>query len=239
MGFGWLFIGYFIATLMSINIAGSFIRIVGYGIVFFAASKLNKYNRTFTYLQIATVIMLGVSLLLAASDICGFLYDEMFISVNIFTASFERVMGIVEMCVSLVFNGALLYSIRAIAIETEVDKIAVNSIRNFIFICLYFVLNIISYLPFSFVKEYASVFSLPVLLLYFVWIVLNLILIYSCYARICDENDAEMVRKPSRFAFINKMRAEMDEKEKRASERAEEYRREKQEKKQSRRDRRK
>lgn len=235
MGFGWLFIGYFIATLMSINIAGAFIRIVGYGVIFFAASKLNKYNRTFTYLQIATVIMLGVSLLLAASDICGFLYDEMFIKNNIFTESFKRAMGIVEMCVSLVFNGALLYSIRAIAIETEVDKIAVNSVRNFIFICLYFVLNIISYLPFNFVKEYSAVFSLPVLLLYFVWIVLNLILIYSCYARICDENDTEMIRKPSRFSFINKMRAEMEEKENRAIESSKKYRKEKQEKKQNRR----
>ena len=219
MGFGWLFIGYFIATLMSINIAGSFIRIVGYGIIFFAASKLNKYNRTFTYLQIVTVLMLGVSLLISVSNVCGFLYDEMLIERNIFSEKFDLIMGFIEMCVSLVFNGVMLYSIHAIAVETQVNKIAVNSIRNFIFICLYFVLNVVAYLPFGFVDEYVSILSLPVLLLYFVCIILNLILIYSCYARICDENDTEMDRKPSRFAFINRMRAKMEEKESNATER--------------------
>ena len=239
MGFGLLFIGYFIATLMSINVAGAFIRIVGYGVIFFAASKLNKYNRMFTYLQLATTLMLGVSVLIAAADIFGFLYDEMMISKNVFPSSFKYAMGIVETCASVVFNGAMLYAIRAIAKETEVEKIAVSAVRNFIFICVYFILNIIAYLPFSFTKEYASVFGLPVWLLYFALIILNLILIYSCYAKICDENDVEMLRKPSRFSFVNKMRSEMDEKEQRAMEKTKEYKLQKQEKKRAWRERRK
>ena len=239
MGFGWLFIGYFITTLMSINVAGAFIRILGYGVIFFAAGKLNKYNRTFTYLQLATVLMLGVSVLIAAADISGFLYDEMLISANVFPQAFKNVMGIVETCASVIFNGAMLYAIRAIAIETGVDKIAVGAVRNFIFICLYLILNLIAYLPFAFAKEYASVFGLPVWLFYFTWIILNLILIYSCYAKICDENDVDMSRKPSRFDFVNKFRSEMDDKEQRAMERTKEYKLQKQEKKRARRERRK
>ena len=235
MGFGWLFIGYFIAMFMSINLAGSIIRVVGYAVILFSAFKLSKYNRTFDYLKIGTAIMIIVSVLLAISDISGFLYEEMFTQRDIFSSSFDSVMGIVSLGAVLLFNASMLYPIRAIAKETEVDKIAVNAVRNFIFICVYFVLSIIAYLPFDFAVEYASVFSLPVLLLYFLWIILNLILIYSCYARICDENDVEMVRKLSKFAFINKLRAKQDEKEQNLAQRDAEYFKQKKEKKERRR----
>lgn len=235
MGFGWLFIGYFVATLMSINIAGTFIRLLGYGIVIFAAGKLKRYNGAFAYFQIATGFMLAVSLLLAVSDVFDFLYAEMFIQTEVFPKSFDKVFALIELCASLIFNGFMLYAIRAIAIETEVSKIAVNAVRNAIFIALYFVLNVIAYLPLPFAQTYASLLGAPVLLLYFVWIVLNLVLIYSCYVRICDENDVDMERKPSKFAFVNKMRAEFDAKEKKATEETAQYRREKMEKLQDRR----
>ena len=63
-----------------------------------------------------------------------------------------------------------------------------------------------------------------------VWIVLQIVLIFSCYARICDEGDVEMERKPSRFAFVNKFRAELDAKQEKARRESEEYKREKMEK---------
>ena len=235
MGFGLLFIGYFVATLMSINIAGAFIRLLGYAIVIFAAGKLKRYNGAFTYFQIAACGMLAVSLLFAVSDVFDFLYAEMYIQTNVFPQSLDNVFNIIWLVASLIFNGFMLYAIRAIAIETEVPKIAVNAVRNAIFIAIYFVLSIIAYLPFPFTEAYAGLFGAPVLLLYFVWIVLNLVLIYSCYAKICDEDDVEMERKPSRFAFVNKMRAEFDAKEKKAMEESAEYRKEKLEKKKRRR----
>jgi hypothetical protein len=223
MGFGWLFIGYFVATLMSFNIAGAFIRVVGYGIVFFASGRLSQYNRKFTYLRLATVLMLCISLVISVARISGMLYDAGLIANNIFGSTFEKIVSVIEACASFVFNGIMLYAIRGIATETEVDKISVNAVRNFAFVCIYFVLNIITYLPFGFVAEYTKAFYLPVLLLYFVCVILNLVLIYSCYARICDENDVEMNRKQSRFAFVNKMREELDKKEEKAMAEDREY----------------
>lgn len=231
MGFGLLFIGYFVATLMSINIAGAFIRLAGYGIVIFAAGKLKRYHGAFAYFQIASVGMLAVALLFAVSKIFDFMYAEMLIGTEVFPESFDKALAIIELCASLIFNGFMLYAIRALAIETEVSKIAVNAVRNAIFVALYFVLNIIAYLPFPFTESYASLFGLPSLLLYFVWIILNLVLIYSCYAKICDEDDVGMERKPSRFGFVNKMRAEFDAREKKAMEESAQYRREKTERK--------
>lgn len=231
MGFGLLFVGYFFATLMSINVAGAFIRIIGYGIILISAGKLNKYNRSFGLLQIAAAVMVGVSVLISASDVSRFLYDNLIINSNIFGETYRTFMSYVEMALGFAFNTVMLLAIRNIAIETDVPKIVVAAMRNFIFICIYYVLNVIGMLPFSFAEAYAKYMGAPVLLLYFVWIILNLILIYSCYARICDESDVEMLRKPSRFEFVNNMRERADQKERKAMESQAEYRRQKREKK--------
>ena len=63
------------------------------------------------------------------------------------------------------------------------------------------------------------------MVLYFICSVLNLMLFASCYARICDEEDAEMAQKPSRFAFVNRMRARSEEVEQRNFESGQAYRR--------------
>ena len=212
---------------MSINVAGAFIRLIGYGIIIFAAGRLNRYNGAFSYLRIAAYAMMAFSLTFALSEVFDFLYAEMFIDTDIFPQSLDKVFAVTELCASCIFNGLMLYAIHSIAIETGVSRIAVNSVRNGIFVALYFVINVIAYLPFGFSEAYAGLFGAPALLLYFVWIVLNLVLIYSCYARICDENDVEMERKPSRFAFVNKMREELDAKEQKAIESTAEYKREK------------
>ena len=73
--------------------------------------------------------------------------------------------------------------------------------------------------------------GLPLLLLNFAWIILDLVLIASCYSRICDENDVDMERKPSRFAFVNKIRAELDAKQARARASSLQYKKEKAERK--------
>lgn len=234
MGFGLLFIGYFTATLMSINTFGSSFKLVGYGIMLIASGKLKKYNRAFTYLELTAYIMLAFSALLAVSDIWIFLYDEMLVDSNPFGGAYPTVIIYAEILLSLVYNTVMLYAIRRIAVETEAEKIAASSVRNFIFICVYYVLYFIGVFPFTFADTYLKYCGAFILLFNFVWIILNLVLIYSCYARICDENDIEMNRKLSRFAFVNKMRAESEERQARAAERQAEYRRQRQEKRERR-----
>ncbi|MBE6535165.1 MAG: hypothetical protein E7677_00880 [Ruminococcaceae bacterium] len=214
MGFGLLFIGYFVATLMSINMVGPFIRIIGYGIVFIASSKLNGYNRHFRLLQIAAAFMVALSILLSISTVTDFLYSELIISKNIFGEPYQTVIGHVETVMSFIFASVMLYAIRSIATETEDLKISANAIRNFVFMCIYVLLYVVTCLPFAYTKY----FGMPTLLIQFAYVVLNLILIFTCYTRICDESDVEMNRKPSRFAFINKMRAELDRREEKALE---------------------
>ena len=117
----------------------------------------------------------------------------------------------------------MLYAILQIAKETEVQKIRVSSVRNFVFMCIYELLLIVAYLPFPFVESYKRYFSMPIILLYFVLIVLNLVLIFTCYANICDEGDVDMPLKKSRFAFINKIREETARREQKAADDSVEY----------------
>ena len=210
MGFGILFIGYFMATLMSINTIGSVMRLLGYALVLVATRKLSKYHRAFDAVSLATALMMAVSLLLVVYDASSFLYEMLIIDAQLLPPAFRTVVGYVEMALTFVFSAVLLWAIRLIAIQTQVQKIAVGAVRNFVFICIYYVLSLIGMLPFPFAQTYASVVGAPVLILYFVWIVLNLVLIYTCYARICDEDDVDMEQKPSRFEFVNNMRRESE-----------------------------
>ena len=231
MGFGLLFIGYFVATLMSINMAGPLIRIIGYGIMFIAATKLNNYNRYFRLLQISSAIMVAISILLSVSTVTDFLYSELMISKSIFGTLYHSVMGHVETGASFVLAAVMLYAIRSIAVETEDSKISVSAIRNFVFMCIYMILYVVTCLPFAYTKY----FGIPTLLIQFTYTILNLILIFMCYMRICDESDVEMKRKPSRFAFINNMRAEFDKREEQALERQAQYNEEKRQKREQKR----
>jgi hypothetical protein len=210
MGFGILFIGYFMAMLMSINAVGSVIRLLGYALVLVATRKLSKYHRAFDAVSLATALMMAVSLLLVVYDASSFLYEQVIVDTQLLPPVFRTVVGYIEMALTFVFSAVLLWAIRLIAIQTDVHKIAVSAVRNFVFICVYYVLSLIGLLPFAFAQKYAAIVGAPVLILYFVWIILNIVLIYSCYARICDEDDVDMEQKPSRFEFVNNMRRESE-----------------------------
>lgn len=230
MGFGLLFIGYFLVTLLTLNPFASLFRVLGYGIILMAGLKLRKYHRSFDYFLFGTVGMLLVAALLAFSDASEYLYRNLLIDSVLITEKGRTVLGYVEQGVSFLFHSALLFAIRKLAKETEVEKIAVNAVRNFVFICFYYFVYIISFLPVKSIQSCAAELALIAWIVYFVWIILNFMLIFSCYVKICDESDVDMERKPSRFAFVNQFRAEMDRRQEKAIEESRAYRKSKQEK---------
>ena len=199
MGFGWLFVGYFTATVMTMTTVGAFVRPIGYLLMLYALYRLKDYHRDFWYALYGGAGMLALSLVLMADKMLAFLPLEIL-----------HALGYVEMVASFAFHALLLWGIRAIAKQTEVEKISFAAARNFAFLAVYNLLYVIGKLPFSFTEQYAKLMSIPVLLLYVACLVLNLILIFSCYATICDVDDEDMAIRPSRFAFVNEMRAEAE-----------------------------
>ncbi|MBE6597245.1 MAG: hypothetical protein E7641_06195 [Ruminococcaceae bacterium] len=227
MGFGILFFGYFITYLMAMNPWGCFFRAFGYLMMCSGIMKLTQYNKNFTYSVYASFLLGLINICFSVVEI----YDMVFLSPSPFGETFMKVITNLETGTVLIFHLLLLFAVRSIAKETESDKIAFGAIRNLIFVVAYFLLSFIKFMPFEFVKSYNRNMTLPLFLLYLGWIVMDLVLLFSCYSGICDENDREMKRKPSRFEFINQYREELDAREAKAMEFAEKNRAERAKKK--------
>lgn len=211
MGFGLLFIGYFAASIGFMSV----LRLMGYMMMTYSAKKLGQYNTSFKIFEIVCGVMVLASFGSTVTDLLTMLMGEDFVK-----ASAIALVKNAEILLSCACALVMLWSIRNIARETEEKKLAFGAVRNSVFVIIYAVAYAVSLLPFDFTKY----LSLPLLLVQFVWIIFNLVLIFSCYARICDESDVNMERKPSRFAFVNEMRAQSEarqkEKEEKWAERA-------------------
>lgn len=206
MGFGLLFIGCFFSLIGLISI----VRVAGFAVVIFASKKLKQYNSSFSLLGIAGVVMTIISLASAAADLVSWTIGEGYIGTG-----FVSVLGHIESIASSLFALVLLWAIKNIATDTDERKIRVAAVRNAAFVIIYLGVYAVSILPFGFAKY----FSMPALIIWLVWVILTLVLVFSCYAGICDESDVDMARKPSRFAFINELRAKNDEREREKEER--------------------
>jgi hypothetical protein len=216
MGFGLLLMGYFLGMVMSLNIFGAFFRLAGFALAAYAARKLSDYHKGFSFLTLASMLSVGVSVLGAISSLSAFLYDNMIISEKLIGDGLATAFGYARYGAELVFTVALCVAISLIAKETGEIKLRYVAIRNLALYCVYFVLQIICWLPHEYVGTLLQITALPAVaqLAGFALILLNLLMIFSCYRRICDESDVDMPQKPSKFEFVNQMRAEREEKEK-------------------------
>ena len=216
MGFGLLLMGYFLGMVMSLNIFGAFFRLAGFTLATYAARKLSDYHKGFSFLTLASMLSVGVSVLGAISSLSAFLYDNMIIAEKLIGDGLATAFGYARYGAELVFTVALCVAISLIAKETGEIKLRYVAIRNLALYCVYFVLQIICWLPHEYVGTLLQITALPAVaqLAGFALILLNLLMIFSCYRRICDESDVDMPQKPSKFEFVNQMRAEREEKEK-------------------------
>lgn len=231
MGFGLLFIGYFftVMNMQMFGIIGTLIRIFGLLLMIFATMKLKKYNDAFNVTLAGIAGMLCISVLVFTISLDRILFENLLISARFFSSTAEAVIEYTGQVVSFAFNATLIWGVLKIAKETEVEKIANNAIRNFIFFCLYYFVYAISFIPTEGIRSAKHEFALITWIMYFICSILNILLLFSCYARICDEEDVEMERKPSRFEFVNKFREKQDQRSEQARLADEQYRKERRE----------
>ena len=221
MGFGWLLIGYFTATMMALNILGGLFSLIGFGIAAYGAKKLSAYHNSFALLFFASIFMAAISAVVAVADVNQLLYDFMLLDRLFISEAAARVVEYVKYGGELMFTALLCYSVMSIAKETGERKIVYLAIRNFVIACVYYLLLVLGWIPAEPLRAFAESIYLPVwvIVLCVVVIVLNSLMLFSCYAKICDESDVDMPSKPrkqSRFAFINEIRAEKDRRVERA-----------------------
>lgn len=222
MGFGILFLGYFATTMMSIPLSrmlpidlGGIVKLVGYILIIIAAKKLSDYNEGFVKLLPSSLVMalisafegfLDVTVFLSINQIAEFPFSNALIYLND-----AKTLDYVSFAATIYFVAALCLAIKQIAKDTGIKKIEIAATRNFVFYCILFIVQAISFMPFEWVTVYKPVFVSALLIIELLCWLLNLYMIFSCYAKICDSSDVDMKQKPSRFEFVNKKREEQEE----------------------------
>ena len=240
MGFGFLFLGYLVAFVLSLTLDrlgfGGAAYLFGYALMYKGLSELTRYQPNFVYGKWLTYPLLLISVYRL-----GLSFDVMF-SWNspIFAASVSGVVEWFSILLTLVFHAAFLYGIRMLAADVELLHIATKAIRNLVFLGMYGFLYAVTLLPASLVGSFVSYVSYAARIVWLVIIVCNLLLMVSCNKNICPAGDEDQPPRPSRFSFINRLNEVYDKNRQRtidnAKHDAEEFvrrRREKQEQRQN------
>ena len=212
MGFGLLFIGYFIALLMSVNNYGFAFEIVGFAVMFTAIGKLTEYKHSLSRTALPLFLMTLCSLFEGGRVLAelGNTPLALFSEGNAFFVSLFAV------AIGTVFQIMLFLGIGAIAGDAEETKLSRRSVMCCILVglvctleLLVSVLSNIPSLATTAAVRYLSLFAVLIRILYPLPI---LAFIFSCYASLCAPEDMEMKQRPSRFAFVNRWREEREKK---------------------------
>ena len=212
MGFGLLFIGYFIAFLMSVNNYGFAFQIVGYAIMFSAIGKLSEYKHKLS----ATTVPLFLLSLCALYDAGNLLASLTNLRLALFSEENQFWVSIFAIVISTVFQVLLLSGIREIGRDADAEGIPVRAVWSILVVCLVgvwkLVLSLMSTLPDIDTSKAFRLLTLGAALVSLLYPVVILAFLFSCYAKICAPEDTEMEARPSRFAFVNRWREEREKK---------------------------
>ena len=215
MGFGLLLFGYFTVSILGLKI--SIFKLIGFVIAAFGIKKLSQYNRSFTVLLYSCFGAIAVCACCSLCDVSDFLYTYMLTAERLIPTSLVSVLNYIRSGVECVFTLLMCFSVWSIARETGASKIVYVSMRNLILFAIYVLAyvtdEILLFISTDATAAFLQTTAMPALVFLFGFIlyVLNCLMIFSCYTKICDESDVDMAQKPSRFDFINKMRAEREE----------------------------
>ncbi len=201
MGFGYLLIGYFMAFAFSLANVYFFFDIIGGALMLVGLSKLASYGKNFYRAMWADI---GYLLLCLSRTVLLMLkvLDPESVITDIF--------GVGIAAVSLVLQFFILAGIYFIARQVELPKEENAAKRNILFVFLYYLGHIAALLILPYLGTVANLLALSLMLLGFAVIILNLILIHSCYCRVCLSGQEQGERPASRFAFVNRFNEKMD-----------------------------
>ena len=212
MGFGTLFIGYFL--LLNLAYYG-FTDLIAAAVMLLGLYRLSRVNKYFFESMVASAIFLAFSI-----GEFGIATYEMFMK-PINSAALISAMSIVRCVIIGMLTLLMLKGIEAVAKEVDVEDLPTKASRLAIITAVTYTAWIVLEAPMSFINDYVlAVLSLITILATFALLIVNLSVIYTCYMRICmpgDENIGE--DKPSKFAFVNEYRARKAERDKEAHDR--------------------
>ena len=199
MGFGILFIGYFL--LLNLTYYG-FTDVIAAAVMLLGLYKLSPVNKYFK----AAAICSGIFLAFSLGELGIATYEMFFRQLN--SPLLVSLMSIARCLAIGALTVMMLKGIESVAREVEVENLPSKASRLAIATVIIYALWIVLEAPLSSINDYVlAVLSLLTILATIALLIMNLTVIYSCYMKICMPGDEEITKdKPSRFAFVNEYR---------------------------------
>lgn len=205
MGFGYLFIGYLITFVLYLTVqafgVGGLALLIGFGTMMLGLCELTKYNKTFVFAKWSCVPLLVTALYQLVDELGSmFLWD-----IPLLGSTASTAVSWVQFALMIFFNFAVLYGIRAIALEVGLTHTATKAVRNAVFVGLYAVTYLFTNLIFAQNETVRAYFVFSLMLTQLVYIVFNLVLLLGCTKNICPEGQEDVPQKPHRWGWLNKV----------------------------------
>ena len=208
MGFGLLFFGYFATFLMSFNTYGAIFSLIGCYVIFNALQRLSEYKRNI----LRCLFPLGAMFLCSLCDSATLICELMGITSPFSGQIFSTAISFASLASSLAFHILLFSSIASLGKDTDLPDVISLARTNSFAVSVYFLLNVVLFILNSYSASDLSLLMALTLLLRVAYPLSGLALIYKCFRKICSPEDLTMPTKPSRFRFINEIRARNEKK---------------------------
>ncbi len=216
MGFGPLLIGYIIAYVITIGL-GDYLfagMLIGGFVMFLGLCELRKYCPTFLYALIVDILLIICSFY----ETAAFIDDAFLLQLGISSETLHIVFNWIEIFIDIALNITLLYGIADLSKRVDYPNTRQKAYTNMVFVGVFNLFQLVLLIPNTIFDKDKGFFMTLLMIVELVYTVFNVMLIFKCYAMICPAGEEDMKRKPSRFAFINKMREKQDEREQQAIE---------------------
>ncbi len=190
MGFGLLFTGYLLSHgfTSGANYVLSVVGIVGAVFLFFACRKLSEYTVQFRYAGVVSPV-LGVAYLFNCILQLLVTYPLDGVSVPGVLINLSR--GAIVALV-FAFNFYMYLGIADIARLAEVKTLAANSVRNLVFMIIYYLDLVLAMIVKPYFPKVSGILGLCGTVFGITWLFLSVWLVMSAYMRICLPGDEDM-----------------------------------------------
>ena len=186
MGFGWLLVGYFFASVISLYSPLSFAMLAGYPMMIMGLWMLAPYHRYLHIAFYASFFSLPFAIYYAIYGLGQMGAD---FPKHWFDGALWQTVEWGYFAFSLFFTVLLLSAIMLLCRELYLIKLQGNAMRNMLLMGVMYLLDFIGRLPISFIQSHRGYIAVPVLFLRLITIFLNIYLIYGCYRYICPEGE--------------------------------------------------
>lgn len=209
MGFGYLLLGYLVTYVIYITASsvgfGSLALLAGSALMFWALCSLRRFCIAFDAAKWFTLPIFALGLCRLWQDIA----KAWFVWEGTAADLLLTIVTWTSFAITLLFHFALLYAIRVLSLEVGLNKLSSHAMYNTLAVGIWGALFLLCNMPAT-GEKVLPYLSFSMGLFNLVYLVSNVVLLLRCAKNICAEGDEEVASKPSRFAWINRMRDSYD-----------------------------